>query len=248
MGGTAVHAISIPFAVAAGSGASLSAYLSWRVFRDSPVSHVMGALAIAMAVMTFYHVLIVVYPGSVALELVGGGKYIALLGILGILVSLQRWTTIPLQEYDSSFLLAATGTGVFVGGGLLSEVFAPQSVHWVHMLGAVLILIGFCRLVRRDSTHDHWFSALVADPERVRSRAEWMNPLDDRILEVCSTSDLVLTPAIIAYNTGYSRGEVNRRLSALEEHSLLERVDRGKYRITCEGRQYLYSVERKEDT
>jgi Mn-dependent DtxR family transcriptional regulator len=50
---------------------------------------------------------------------------------------------------------------------------------------------------------------------------------------------LVLTPAIIAYNIDYSRGEVNRRLAELETHGLAEKVERGKYRLTDQGEQYI---------
>jgi DNA-binding IclR family transcriptional regulator len=63
--------------------------------------------------------------------------------------------------------------------------------------------------------------------------------MDDRVLELFHTSDLVLTPAIIAYNIDYSRGEVNRRLAELETHGFVEKVERGKYRLTEQGEQYL---------
>lgn len=64
-------------------------------------------------------------------------------------------------------------------------------------------------------------------------------PIDDRILEALATSGLVLSPSVIAFNIDKSRSEVNRRLSALVEHGLVERVKRGYYKITELGEQYL---------
>jgi len=64
-------------------------------------------------------------------------------------------------------------------------------------------------------------------------------PIDDRILEALATSGLVLSPSVIAFNIDKSRSEVNRRLSALVEHDLVERVKRGYYEITNLGERYL---------
>lgn len=64
-------------------------------------------------------------------------------------------------------------------------------------------------------------------------------PIDDRILEVLQSSGLVLSPSIIAYNIDKSREEVNRRLSELVEYGLVDRVERGKYRIAKLGEKYL---------
>lgn len=73
----------------------------------------------------------------------------------------------------------------------------------------------------------------------MRRPGEWMQPMDDRILEILETSGLVLTPSIIAYNLDKSRAAVSRRLSELSHYSLVERVDRGKYKITDKGTSYL---------
>jgi len=64
-------------------------------------------------------------------------------------------------------------------------------------------------------------------------------PIDDRILEALATSGLVLSPSVIAFNIDKSRSEVNRRLSVLVEHNLVERVKRGYYEITNLGERYL---------
>lgn len=64
-------------------------------------------------------------------------------------------------------------------------------------------------------------------------------PIDDRILECLSSSGLVLSPSVIAFNIDKSRDEVNRRLSKLTDEGYVERVKRGYYRITGEGESYL---------
>lgn len=64
-------------------------------------------------------------------------------------------------------------------------------------------------------------------------------PIDDRILEALATSGLVLSPSVIAFNIDKSRSEVNRRLSVLVEHGFVERVKRGYYKITEDGKRYL---------
>jgi DNA-binding IclR family transcriptional regulator len=63
-------------------------------------------------------------------------------------------------------------------------------------------------------------------------------PIDERVLEVLS-SDLTLSPTIIAENIEKSREEVNRRLTTLTNRGFVNRVDRGRYRIAEDGRSYL---------
>jgi len=63
--------------------------------------------------------------------------------------------------------------------------------------------------------------------------------MDERILEALQSCGLVLSPAIIAYNIDKSREAVTRRLSELTEYGLTERVERGKYKIREEGKEYL---------
>jgi predicted transcriptional regulator len=72
-----------------------------------------------------------------------------------------------------------------------------------------------------------------------RKRGEWQTPLDDEILELLASSELVLSPSIIAYNLDRSREGVASRIAVLTDVDLVEKVDRGKYRITEEGEQYL---------
>lgn len=72
----------------------------------------------------------------------------------------------------------------------------------------------------------------------MRKPADWMRPLDDRILEALQSCGLVLSPSIIAYNIDKSREAVSRRLPELTAYGPVDRVDRGKYRITDDGEQY----------
>lgn len=62
---------------------------------------------------------------------------------------------------------------------------------------------------------------------------------DDRILETLADSELILSPAVIAINTEYTRNYVNKRVAILLENGLIERVQNGYYQITEKGRAYL---------
>jgi len=73
----------------------------------------------------------------------------------------------------------------------------------------------------------------------MRQRPDWMSPTDDLILQTLADSDLVLTPAVLAYNLDISRDHVNRRLSKFTEVGLVNRPDRGYYTISETGEQYL---------
>jgi predicted transcriptional regulator len=66
-----------------------------------------------------------------------------------------------------------------------------------------------------------------------------MTQLDDEILELLDSSNLILSPSIIAFNIDRSREGVADRIAMLTDYGLVEKVERGKYRITEEGEQYL---------
>ncbi|MEM4780598.1 MAG: winged-helix domain-containing protein [Halalkalicoccus sp.] len=112
----------------------------------------------------------------------------------------------------------------------------PAFVHWVHGTGALLIVAGLSGTAVTDSSLEKRFGATDRNRARRQPNEAWMRPIDESIVEILAESDLVLTPAVVAYNIGYSREEVNRRLSELETHGLVERVERSKYRITDDGR------------
>lgn len=65
-------------------------------------------------------------------------------------------------------------------------------------------------------------------------RPDWLTEMDEEILDVLSTN-LVLSPSIIAENIDRSREGVSNRLNSLQAGGLVEKVDRGKYEITDEG-------------
>jgi DNA-binding transcriptional ArsR family regulator len=141
--------------------------------------------------------------------------------------------------YRRFFYLIIAGFLVFSIGGPLADLFAPSLTHAVHGFAALLVIFGLYDPVHNDLRKDEWARLLLQEPSELRHPGEWMVPMDDELLELFHSVDLVLTPSIIAYNIDRSREEVNRRLSELEEHGLVERVERGKYRITDLGERYL---------
>jgi biotin operon repressor len=142
-------------------------------------------------------------------------------------------------EYQDFLYFLLAGFLVFSIGGPLAELFIPNWSHAVHGVAALFVILALYNPVHNDLRKDEWAKLVLQDPAWIRHPAEWMTPMDDRVLELFHTSDLVLTPAIIAYNIDYSRGEVNRRLAELETHGFVEKVERGKYRLTEQGEQYL---------
>lgn len=68
----------------------------------------------------------------------------------------------------------------------------------------------------------------------VGGRPEWFTETDARIILILATG-LTLTPSIIGENINSSRVTVSRRLNTLQAGGLVEKVDRGKYKITKEG-------------
>ena len=141
--------------------------------------------------------------------------------------------------YRRFFYLLIAGFLVFSVGGPLADLFAPTMAHAVHGLSALFVVLSLYDPVRNDLRKDEWARLLLREPSDLRHPGEWMVPMDDEILELFHSAHLVLTPSIIAYNIDRSREEVNRRLAALEERELVQRVERGKYRITPFGEQYL---------
>ena len=142
-------------------------------------------------------------------------------------------------EYRQSINVLVGGLLLFVVGSPIAELFFPTYVHFVHATAALLAAIGLYGSVYTDLERQQWVDLLLRDPTRIRRRGDWMTPMDMEILDTMDDSGLVLTPTIIAYNHGYSREAVNRRLSELEERGFVERVDHGKYRLTTLGSQFL---------
>lgn len=163
--------------------------------------------------------------------------------LLGVLAGGGLLYLLVLQrdlEYRPFLMAMVAGLLLFVVVDPVIHVLAPHFTHLIHVVAGLFVAFGLYDPVRNDLRRGQWAELVLEDPVAVRDRREWMTPMDDRILELFHSSDLVLTPAIIAYNLEYSRGEVNRRLSELESHGFLERVERGKYRLTDLGVQYLH--------
>lgn len=162
---------------------------------------------------------------------------------VGIVVALELLYFLSLEAsvtaYRRFVLVTVAGLVLAVIGGPVAELLAPSLVHWVHGTAALLVIFGLYDPVTNDVRKTEWSRALLSEPSRVRRPAEWMTPMDDEILAAFHGTGLVLTPSVVAFNTGFSRKEVNRRLLELVDHGLLEKVERGKYRLTGRGERYL---------
>lgn len=64
---------------------------------------------------------------------------------------------------------------------------------------------------------------------------DWITDLDREILALLGRSQLIMTPSIIGKNIDRSRSSISRRLNTLEAGKMVEKVERGHYRITDEG-------------
>ncbi|WP_348612577.1 helix-turn-helix domain-containing protein [Halobaculum rarum] len=71
-------------------------------------------------------------------------------------------------------------------------------------------------------------------PGMMGETPEWFTNADAHIMFILC-SGLTLSPSIIAENTDITRVTVSRRLSTLQAGGLVEKVGRGKYKITSEG-------------
>lgn len=118
-------------------------------------------------------------------------------------------------EYHRFLFITVSGLLLFLLGGPVTELVAPGLVHWIHSVASLLVILGLYDPLKNDLRNDAWADALLGDASHVRKPADWMLPIDDAILSIFHTTDLVLTPSIIAYNIDYSRDEVNRRLIRL---------------------------------
>ncbi|MFB6253663.1 MAG: ArsR family transcriptional regulator [Halobacteriaceae archaeon] len=163
--------------------------------------------------------------------------------VLGILAGVGLLYLLYVEEYivgyKRSLLIMTSGLLIFSIISPLVQWFVPQLVHLIHAIAALLIIFGLYDPVHNDLRRGAWANLLLRNPTEIRNASDWMQPIDDQILELFHSTDLVLTPSIIAYNIDYSREETNRRLTKLANHDMVEKVDRGKYRITELGQQYL---------
>ena len=162
---------------------------------------------------------------------------------VGIVVALELLYLLSLEAsvtaYRRFVLVTVSGLVLAVIGGPIAELVAPQLVHWVHGAAALLVVYGLYDPVTNDVRRTEWARVLLSEPSRIRRPADWMTPMDDEVLAALHGTELVLTPSVVAYNIGFSRKEVNRRLIELAAHGFVEKVERGKYRLTRRGERYL---------
>lgn len=163
--------------------------------------------------------------------------FIGALTAAGFVYLLTRYRSI--YSYQRFVHILVLGLVLFAVGGPIVDLYSTQWSHVVHTVAALLVIYGLYSPVTNDLRREAWGNLVLQDPTELRDPADWMVPMDDEILDLFHTTDLVLTPSIIAYNSGYSREAVNRRLGELTDEGLIDRVERGKYRITTLGESYL---------
>ena len=77
-------------------------------------------------------------------------------------------------------------------------------------------------------------------------KPDWLTEMDDEILDVLSTG-LTLGPTAIAENIDRSREGVSNRLNSLQAGGLVEKVDRGKYRLANYEGLYFKNIELSDE-
>lgn len=82
-------------------------------------------------------------------------------------------------------------------------------------------------------------STTVRDGGVVRERAEWMRPIDEHILETLRDEGN-MTPYALEHEFDVTVANyASNRLSKLADYGLVERLGRGLYRLTDDGRAFL---------
>lgn len=83
----------------------------------------------------------------------------------------------------------------------------------------------------------------MPEPDEMRQPADWMRPMDDRLLEALR-EDGNLTPLALSREGLVSRVDTTRhyaseRMAVLVGYGMVARVERGLFAITDTGRAYL---------
>lgn len=144
------------------------------------------------------------------------------------------------HQHQRFVVVMLAGLLLYVAVSPIVNAVAPHLTHLIHILAGLLIIWGLYSPLHNDLRTNQWDSLLFRDPQSVRKSDEWMTPMDDEILQVFNSTQLVLSPSIISRNIHRSRDAVNRRLRTLEKHGFVSRVDRGRYTLTSHGDQYLH--------
>ena len=112
------------------------------------------------------------------------------------MIRLHATIDVSIGEYRRFPIFVAAGTGGFISGDILSELLVLVVVHWVHGGAALLIGVRAYQSIDTDAGAEQWGERLIGQPTRRRSTADWMTPLDNAVLELCSSSGLVLPPGL----------------------------------------------------
>lgn len=128
------------------------------------------------------------------------------------------------------------GLLLFVVVETVIDGLSAPVVHAAHAVSAASVAVGLSYLLVKAAR-----TGSSPGPYLLGVRPSWMTAMDDDILTFLDGSDTILTPAVVAYNLEYSRESVNRHLRRLERRGLVERVDRGKYRIGERNRAHFLS-------
>jgi hypothetical protein len=158
------------------------------------------------------------------------------------------------HQHQRFVIVMLAGLLLYVAVSPVVNAVAPHLTHLIHILAGLLIIWGLYSPLHNDLRTNQWDTLLFRDPRSVRPSDEWMTPMDDEILQVFHSTQLVLSPSIISQNIHRSRDEVNRRLRTLENHGFVSRVERGRYKLTQRGERYLHGgtyepfVREKENT
>ncbi len=81
-------------------------------------------------------------------------------------------------------------------------------------------------------------SSTVAPTSVARQRAEWMRPVDEKILETMRDEGN-MTPNALEQLDVTVANYASNRLSKMADYGLVERVAQGLYRITDDGEAFL---------
>lgn len=81
--------------------------------------------------------------------------------------------------------------------------------------------------------------------DEMHRRVSWMAPADTAILRLLDLtrpdgSPILMRPAAIAENTGYTRSHIGRRLRFLREWDLVHRNEESYYNITETGEMWIH--------
>ncbi len=144
------------------------------------------------------------------------------------------------HQHQRFVIVMLSGLLLYISVSPIVNAVAPHLTHIIHILAGLLIIWGLYNPLHNELRTNQWDVLLFRDPPSARPSEEWMTPMDDEILQVFHSTQLILSPSIISQNIQRSRDEVNRRLRTLENHGFVSRVDRGQYKLTPQGEQYLH--------